>query len=164
MSTLLKPCIECGDLTEQALCRTHRPPAPPKPPAKERGYDHSWRKLSARARKAQPFCLWCGATDDLQLDHTPEAWARKEAGKTIRLCDVRVLCGPCNREAGKAKPGRGQRTSEDRPEQVVVLPPTGRHLTMGEEGRTRETTAPEVRQSFYNTPGGYAQDAVGEPW
>lgn len=51
----------------------------------------------------QPFCLDCGATDDLQADHTPEAWARKAAGKAIRLQDIAVVCGRCNRDRGQAR-------------------------------------------------------------
>lgn len=45
----------------------------------------------------------CGSTNDLQTDHTPQAWARKNAGLAIRIEDVDVLCGPCNRDAGAAR-------------------------------------------------------------
>ena len=38
-----------------------------------RGYDRRWRVLSERARKLQPWCSDCGATEDLQADHSPEA-------------------------------------------------------------------------------------------
>jgi hypothetical protein len=51
----------------------------------------------------QPFCLDCGSTDDLQADHSPEAWKRKAAGKPIRVQDITVRCGPCNRTAGAAR-------------------------------------------------------------
>lgn len=111
--TLLKPCIECDQISEQSLCPEHRPTYTK--PSKE-PYDHQFRVLSERARKLQPFCLWCTSSDDLQTDHTPQAWERKAAGLPIRLQDVRVLCGPCNRLAGQAKPGPGQRTSEEKPE------------------------------------------------
>lgn len=33
-------------------------------------------------------CRGCGATDDLQWDHTPSAWQRMAEGKAIRLADV----------------------------------------------------------------------------
>lgn len=67
---------------------------------RERGYDNAWLRLSARARKLQPFCSECGATDDLTADHSAEAWRRKEAGKVIRLKDIDVLCRRCNSERG----------------------------------------------------------------
>lgn len=66
----------------------------------ERGYDNAWLRLSARARKRQPFCLDCGATDDLTTDHSAEAWRRKAEGKVIRLKDVDVVCRRCNSERG----------------------------------------------------------------
>lgn len=74
----------------------------------ERGYDNTWERLSKRARKLQPFCLDCGATDDLTGDHTEEAWKRREAGKVIRLQDIEVVCRRCNSERGAA---RGEKSS-----------------------------------------------------
>lgn len=103
--TLLKACSECGEPSDQARCQQHRP-TDDKPTAQARGYDNAWNKLSARARRLQPFCSDCGATTDLQTDHSPEAWRRKAAGKPIRLADVTVVCGPCNRARGAARPGR----------------------------------------------------------
>jgi 5-methylcytosine-specific restriction enzyme A len=97
----MRPCIDCGEPTEGTRCAEHT--IDTKPSAAARGYDHQWTKLSKRARRLQPFCLRCGAVEDLQTDHTPEAWARKAAGKPIRLQDVQVLCGPCNRDAGAAR-------------------------------------------------------------
>lgn len=87
-----KPCIDCGEPTAGTRCAQHR------------GYDRRWRVLSERARKLQPFCADCGAVEDLQTDHSPEAWERVAAGKPIRLRDVDVVCGPCNRERGQARP------------------------------------------------------------
>jgi 5-methylcytosine-specific restriction enzyme A len=97
----LRPCVICGEPANGPRCPQHT--SDTKPTARERGYSTSWDKLSKRARRLQPFCSDCGSTEDLQTDHTPEAWARKAAGKTIRLQDVRVLCGPCNRAAGAAR-------------------------------------------------------------
>lgn len=111
---ILRPCIECGEPADGPRCPEHARPSSPKAPAAERGYDAAWARLSARARRLQPWCSDCGATEGLQCDHTPEAWARKAAGKRIRLQDVDVVCGPCNRARGAARPqqtpGRGQQT------------------------------------------------------
>lgn len=96
----LRPCLTCGEPSTGPRCAEH---TDSKPTAHARGYDAAWSRLSKRARRLQPFCTDCGATEDLQADHTPEAWARKAAGKPIRLSDIRVRCGPCNRAAGAAR-------------------------------------------------------------
>jgi 5-methylcytosine-specific restriction protein A len=97
----LKPCIVCGEPSAASRCPEHT--AKPAASPTERGYDWQWTKLSRRARKLQPWCSGCGATEDLQADHSPEAWARKAAGLSVRLRDVQVLCGGCNRAAGAAR-------------------------------------------------------------
>lgn len=115
-----RPCITCGTVikagtrcddcrrtTDRRRIRTHSPKASPK----ARGYDEAWRRLSKRARQLQPFCADCGATTDLQADHTPEAWRRKDRGLPIRLQDVAVVCAPCNRRRGAA---RGEHVSQGR--------------------------------------------------
>jgi 5-methylcytosine-specific restriction endonuclease McrA len=97
----LSPCLDCGEPCAGPRCTEHTTDA--KGTRHQRGYDAAWDRLSRRARRLQPWCGGCGATEDLQTDHTPEAWARKAAGKPIRLQDVQVLCGPCNRAAGAAR-------------------------------------------------------------
>ena len=107
------PCLECGEPTRHgSRCETcdtararitERIKSADKATTTQRGYGTTWQRLSRRARARQPWCSECGATDDLQTDHTPEAWKRYNAGKPIRLQDVRVLCGPCNRAAGAAR-------------------------------------------------------------
>lgn len=98
---LLKPCIECGTLSDKARCAKHRPKDTRN--ARRRGYDTAWTRLSKRARAKQPFCTDCGATEDLQADHSPQAWERHAQGLPIRLEDVDVVCGPCNRARGAAR-------------------------------------------------------------
>ncbi|MBX7452291.1 hypothetical protein GR927_30265 [Mycolicibacterium sp. 3033] len=98
----LKPCVQCGEPSDRYRCPAHRPRCT-KPSRQSRGYDAAWQKLSAQARRLQPWCSDCGATDDLQCDHTPQAWERWNAGKAIRLRDVEVVCGPCNRARGAAR-------------------------------------------------------------
>ena len=72
-------------------------------PRRKRGYDWAWRKLSEKARRLQPFCTDCGTTRNLTVDHTPEAWRRRDAGKPIRLQDVDVVCDVCNALRGAAR-------------------------------------------------------------
>ena len=97
----LRPCLTCGEPCAGPRCTDHT--LDPKAPAAQRGYDAAWQRLSKRARRLQPFCLDCGATEDLQADHLPQAWARKAAGKPLRLADVEVVCAPCNRARGAAR-------------------------------------------------------------
>lgn len=116
----LRTCIECGELTDTERCELHQLRGRDKPSGgmhaqspSERGYDGAWNRLSARARRLQPFCSDCGATEDLQCDHTPRAWARKAAGKAIRIKDVDVVCGPCNVRRGSARPGSDRAAAFD---------------------------------------------------
>lgn len=113
------PCLDCGALADGSRCPEcserfatvsapslpHWKQSRPGKSASARGYDHNWRKLSERARRLQPFCTDCGDTDDLQADHSPEAWRRKELGKPIRLQDIDVVCALCNVRRGAARPG-----------------------------------------------------------
>ncbi len=102
----LKPCIVCGEVSDKSRCAEHRPKETRD--RRARGYTDAWQQLSRRARRLQPFCTDCGATEDLQGDHSVEAWERHEAGKPVRLQDIDVVCGPCNRRRGTARPPAGQ--------------------------------------------------------
>lgn len=105
----MKPCLSCGEPSEETRCPDHQRPDERGTPA-ERGYDWTWQKLSKRARALQPWCSDCFTTDDLTTDHSPQAWARKAAGKAIRLRDVDVVCRSCNAKRGRAKPLETQGT------------------------------------------------------
>ena len=104
--TLLKPCLTCGELSEQTRCPEHTVYSV-QPSSTARGYDAAWNRLSKRARRMQPFCSDCGATDDLTTDHSPEAWRRRDAGLVVRLADVDVVCRSCNSKRGRARPTPG---------------------------------------------------------
>lgn len=116
---MLIPCLSCGELSPATRCpecsrEFNRATARRYGPrgSRSRGYDHAWDKLSRTARRLQPFCSKCGATDNLQCDHSPRAWERKAKGLPIRLKDVDVLCGPCNVAAGSARPGAQRQGGE----------------------------------------------------
>lgn len=105
----MKFCLSCGDLSQNSYCDEHllevrKAQRPKKASSTARGYGSRWARLSRKARTLSPFCEDCGATTDLQADHTPEAWERYYAGKVIRLQDISVVCGPCNRARGQARP------------------------------------------------------------
>lgn len=124
----LRPCLTCGEPSSKPRCPAHRP-KDRKPSRQQRGYDAAWQKLSQRARRLQPFCSRCGAVTDLETDHTPEAWARHDAGLPIRLEDVDVLCGPCNRDAGAARGHHTRGEDPNRPGQHPHAKAESRLLT-----------------------------------
>lgn len=104
---MLSVCAECGEPSQGTYCDVHKPaPAPRVRPSRSVGYDTAWDKLSKRARKLQPFCTDCGATEDLTGEHTPRAWDRKNRGLPIRLVDIEVLCRVCNSRRGAARSER----------------------------------------------------------
>ena len=108
----MRPCIVCGEPSEETRCWTCARSHDTKPSARLRGYDGAWDKLSQRARRLQPFCTDCGTREDLTADHSETAWERHDAGLAIRLEDIEVVCRPCNGRRGAARPtGEGaQRT------------------------------------------------------
>jgi 5-methylcytosine-specific restriction protein A len=92
---MLKLCIRHGHhdaSTGCAECRAARGTT------NQRGYGAAWQRLSAEARRRQPYCSKCGATRDLTVDHRDP---RKRTGLT--LADVDVLCRPCNARKGGAR-------------------------------------------------------------
>ena len=98
----MKPCLTCGEPTQDTRCEEHtvrRVKA-----SRSAGYDHAWDKLSARARRIQPWCSDCHTIDDLTTDHSERAWRRRAEGKVIRLRDVDVVCRSCNAKRGRARP------------------------------------------------------------
>lgn len=94
---ILQPCIECGVLGEANRCPAHRLPAHPKarrgdhPASRNR---HKWRRFSKRLRKLSPFCEFCGATEDLTVDHIVRVTDRPDW--TYEPDNCRILCRTCN--------------------------------------------------------------------
>ena len=59
----------------------------------QRGYGAAWQRLAAQAKRLQPWCSVCRATEDLVADHLrPETRGRQG----LTLADVQVLCRRCN--------------------------------------------------------------------
>jgi 5-methylcytosine-specific restriction endonuclease McrA len=104
----LRPCLQCGEPSPTTRCpacssaedvRTDQRRGTPS----ARGYDWRWAKLSARARRLQPWCTACGATQDLTCDHLV-ALAAGGRRSGLTLLDVQVLCRRCNAKRGAALP------------------------------------------------------------
>lgn len=101
-SGLLKPCATCGELTERSRCPEHQPR---RRVLRTDTGSTSWKRLARQAKRLQPWCLFCGSTTDLQLDHKPEAWWATVNGKPITLPMVQVTCRTCNVRLGSSQPG-----------------------------------------------------------
>jgi len=98
----LKPCVQCGEPSDRSRCPAHGPKDAPK--VRDRGHVHTntatWKALSKKARRLQPWCTWCGTTDDLCTDHVIPYSVAPELGHSIENCQV--LCRPCNGRRGDA--------------------------------------------------------------
>ena len=104
-----RPCASCGEPSPGTRCPdctverearvTER-----KGSATARGYDARWQRLSARARRMQPFCTDCASTDDLTADHL--VWPART------LADVDVVCRPCNSKRGATRGEKASRHAE----------------------------------------------------
>ena len=102
--TLNKTCIECGEPSEKARCRRS---IGPRIHAIGKPEDTTGSGINSVAEPdaCNRFCSDCGTVEDLESDHLPTAWERKAQGKPLRLADVDVVCGACNRKRGSARPG-----------------------------------------------------------
>lgn len=117
-----RPCLRCQEPVDGSYCVGCRPVKEHPQSSTERGYDHRWRRLSARARRLQPFCSDCGAPHDLTADHL--RWPARS------LADVDVVCRGCNSKRGpsrgpRAKPRRAIATWGETRLQGVSRPPGG---------------------------------------
>lgn len=94
MTTLRRPCLGCGELTNTSRCESCKKPKQNKTSFRERGYDAKWDRLSAQARKQQPWCTYCGHTHDLTGDHRVPVTARPDwMHEPFNLV---VACRRCN--------------------------------------------------------------------
>lgn len=111
MQRLKSVCPECGQVFERVSSSAYCTDCKPEEDhwilrgktTAQRGYGSRWQKLSKRARQLQPFCSDCGKEYDLTADHSTTAWQRHEAGKSIRLQDIDVVCIDCNSARGAAR-------------------------------------------------------------
>jgi len=89
--SLPRPCLGCGKpIQGGSRCPDCTPARASKGSAASRGYDHRWQQLSARLRRASPFCQQCGTGTDLTADHI----IPKAESPELRLepLNVRILC------------------------------------------------------------------------
>jgi 5-methylcytosine-specific restriction enzyme A len=72
---LARPCLDCGELTGfGSRCPRHQAARERKRGTRtERGLDNDWLRLRDEAILRQPWCSYCGASEDLTA-------ARAESG------------------------------------------------------------------------------------
>lgn len=96
---MLKPCIKCGTPAPGTYCPGCRPADARIRKAKgQAAHDPVWRKLSQRARRMQPWCTDCGATEDLTADHILPKVDYPELVHSIE--NLAVRCRSCNSRRG----------------------------------------------------------------
>ena len=108
-----RPCLDCSTPTDNATrcpdCQAEWQQRTDvrRGSRQERGYDAAWTRLSARARRAQPWCTDCGSVGDegnpLTADHSVESWAKVERGERLTVTDVEVVCRRCNSARAAAR-------------------------------------------------------------
>lgn len=102
---MTRPCLDCGEPTSSSRCdpcsierarRYNRR----RGSATARGYGYDWQRLSAKARRLQPYCIDCGSTEDLTADHV----VPKGLGGPSTMSNVVVRCRSCNARKGARMP------------------------------------------------------------
>jgi hypothetical protein len=102
MTALLKPCLECGELSPNSRCDDHKLKRAPRPTPsrKERNRPAALDQLSTRMRRLSPFCEYpgCGASEHLELDHIIPVSEAPEL--VLEPLNCRVYCRTHNRMRG----------------------------------------------------------------
>jgi 5-methylcytosine-specific restriction protein A len=154
---MLSACLGCGTPATSTRCEQCAPEARREQQRRDdarrgsataRGYDAAWSRLSARARRLQPWCTDCQTTgtadNPLTADHLPGSWDKRAAGKRLTLSDVEVVCSRCNIARGATRgaharslgegPGgpRGARTRSGRQSLGLIPPREAPAVTVGD--------------------------------
>jgi 5-methylcytosine-specific restriction enzyme A len=83
----------------------------------QRGLDNDWLRLVAQAIKRQPWCSYCGATEDLTGDHRIP---RSKGGVARTVDDVIVACRSCNSSRGSGDVPRSIAVPDASPSLPVI--------------------------------------------
>ncbi|KAA1248799.1 HNH endonuclease [Mycobacterium simiae] len=144
----LRPCIVCGEVTAKSRCEDHRP----KRPAKDLPRDHPhmnparWKAASASARRRQPWCLDCGAVEDLTVDHVISI--DEDPSLAYEPLNFAVRCRPCNSRRGATG------CTDD--ERMAILDAITARETRGGTPRQKGLRRGGKAQGALHTRGGYA--------
>lgn len=110
----LKPCLDCGDLSDQSRCPTHRTSQEQvRGSAAARGYDAGWRRLVKEAvrlhlQKYGAVCPGYGVPPHTatKASLTGDHKIPLSLGGKNEASNIQVLCRPCNsRKGGRNRDG-----------------------------------------------------------
>lgn len=80
----LKPCLDCGTLSQGSRCPDHaRARDRIRVARRGRIYKGDWQARARQQVSDEPWCAWCGASTDLVADHVV---AGDPASPTQTLC------------------------------------------------------------------------------
>ncbi len=130
----LRACTVCGEPAEGSRCAAHRP----RDKRAGRGAGHAnddavFRAISTRLRRISPFCQFCGARDDLTVDHVIPTSQRPDLAREV--LNMRVLCRSCNSR-------RGDRCT-DAEQHAVTEAITARKLRKNGQGHPVARSSPQ---------------------
>ena len=119
--TLLRPCLECGEPSEDNRCVEHRANERTRKASnrERRTNTGKWQRFSRRLRRLSPFCEKCGTTEQLSVDHIIPFSQRPDLEYVVANC--RILCLTCNGQRGDNV------TDDERAEVLARLDDQGRH-------------------------------------
>jgi 5-methylcytosine-specific restriction endonuclease McrA len=150
----MKPCLACGEPSEGSRCDEHRAE---QENAREsrRNVEHPaygnrtrWKNASRRARAAQPWCLDCGATSNLSVDHIIPF--RERPDLAYAQDNLAIRCRPCNARKGDTMPDAATVAAVE----AAVAARRARR-TRGETPDPSASRCAGEAESPLHTPGGY---------
>lgn len=112
--SLPRPCLRCGQPGPESYCAEHRPARAPERRRGRPQRPHRWRKFSTKVRRAQPWCIDCGAAGDttpggsLTTDHLI---SELDGGPLMPGPEgAEIRCRPCHgRKTGADRRARAER-------------------------------------------------------
>lgn len=151
-----KPCTVCGEPSEGSRCDEHRRE---QENAREsrKNVQHPahanrtrWKNASRRARKAQPWCLDCGATTNLSVDHIIPF--RERPDLAYAQDNLAIRCRSCNAAKGDTMPDAATVAAVEAA--IAARHGHARSATRGEAPTPVDSRRAGEAESPLHTPGG----------
>ena len=131
---IARPCISCGEPIATGTYCTECTPVDHRVRHAIRSNPSRWKKLSAKARKLQPWCSTCGTSGDLTADHIIPIVERPDLAYVIENIDI--LCRPCNGRKAGAPPSDAERLAVEQRLESARLRRIRAARTLADQGET----------------------------
>lgn len=151
-----KPCIKCGEPSPGTHCPGCRPTDTRT--TRDRKNNAQWKNLSKRLRRLSPFCEFCGATEQLSVDHILPVSDYPELTYATENC--RVLCKQCNGKRGNKFTATEAHTVLTRLQDALRARPTKSGRDRVNVAQKAALTRGEAPNAPSLLPGGKAQRAM----